>query len=163
MDIEQVLSEDEQAIIEEASRAVAQLEHYRQEGAQVTRRRVEMLYRHLNTAVHARDLRELRAYVREIARERYEAGYQLSDVQAAFAALEESIWRDAETRLPRYDLAFGIGLVSTALAHGRDTLGRTFDAAAPRAVGPAPDLTPFFTGAERGLAPCPPEEMVYPV
>ncbi|HEY6099952.1 MAG TPA: hypothetical protein VIW03_11010, partial [Anaeromyxobacter sp.] len=40
--------------------------------------------------------------------------------------------------------AWGLGLVGTAFAHGREAVGRTFASLAP---GPALDLTPLFSGA----------------
>lgn len=155
MNIEDLLNEQEPAIVEEAVRATAQIGHYRRDGDVETRRRIETLHRRLTKAVGARDLGELLAYVRQIARERASAGFELSEVQAAFSALEEAIWHRAVRRLPNYDLLFGEGMVCTALAHGRDTLRRAFDSAAPHVRAPCPDLTPLFKGAECSLAASP--------
>ncbi len=163
MDIEDVLSEDEPAIVGEACAAIAQVEPYRRDGAQRTHGRIEALTRQLMAAVRARDLTELRAYARQIASERYEAGFELSDVQAAFSALEAAIWHRALVRLPPYDLAWGLGLVSTALAHGRDALGRAFESAVPRTPAPTLDLTPLFKGTGPVVAASAVEEMVFPV
>jgi hypothetical protein len=161
MNIEELLSEEERAIVDEAFQATMEVARYRRDGTPVTRRRVEALYRQLAEAVRARDLTGLLAYVRQIARERSEAGFELADVQAAFSALEDAIWHRAVSRLPAYDVPFGSGIVCTALAHGRDTLSHEFDAAAPHVPAPYPDLTPFFRGTESALAPCPAEEMVF--
>jgi hypothetical protein len=161
MNIEELLSEEERAIVDEAFQATMEVARYRRDGTPVTRRRVEALYRQLAEAVRARDLTGLLAYVRQIARERSEAGFELADVQAAFSALEDAIWHRAVSRLPAYDVPFGSGIVCTALAHGRDTLSHEFDASAPHVPAPYPDLTPFFRGTESALAPCPAEEMVF--
>ena len=59
------------------------------------------------------------------------------------------------TRLPSYDVLFGEGMVCTALAHGRDTLRRAFDSAAPHVRAPCPNLTPLFKGTETSLAGVP--------
>jgi hypothetical protein len=153
MNVEDLLSEDERAIVSEVCRVVAQLEHYRRDGTHATRCRIEALYKQLMTAVAARDLNGLRAYVAQIARERLEAGFELPEVEAAFSALEEAIWCHALVRLPPYDQAFALGLASTALAHGRDALERGFHYA-HQAPEPYLDLTPLFTGAGRVPAAC---------
>jgi hypothetical protein len=160
MNIEDVLGQDEVAIVSEAARALGQHEHYQRDGVEATRRRVEALYRHLRSAVSARDVALLRAYVGQVARERLDAGFQLSELQAAFSALEEAIWRDALARLPVYDQAWGLGLALTALAHGRDALGRAYEFSAR---APALDLSPLFGGVAHLLAPPPAEELVFPV
>lgn len=160
MDIEDLLSEQEAAIVEEALRATEEVAPYRRDGELTTRRRLEELHRRLTAAVSKRDVTDLLAYVRQIARERSEAGFELSDVAAAFSALEDAIWHRAVAQLPAYDVQFGHGMVATALAHGKDTLCHEFDAGAPHAPAPYPDLTPLFRGTQTELAPCPPEEIV---
>jgi hypothetical protein len=159
MNIEDLLSEQEPVIVEEAVRATAEIGPYRRDGAVERRRRIGALHRRLTEAVTARDLTGLLAYVRQIASERSAAGFELSDVQAAFTALEDAIWHRAVTRLPSYDVLFGEGMVCTALAHGRDTLRRAFDSAAPHVRAPCPDLTSLFKGTESSLARVPAEGM----
>jgi hypothetical protein len=159
MDIEELLNEDEPAIVSETCRVVGELEHYRRDGHEATRGRVEALYRRVLEAVSTRDLGDLRAYAAQVARERSEAGYELPEVQAAFSALEKAIWQRALVRLAPYDQSWVLGLACTALAHGRAALGRAFDSLAPRTPAPCLDLTALFTGTER-VAAC--DEMVYP-
>jgi hypothetical protein len=157
MNIEELLRENEAAIVADACQAIGRLEHYRRDGAQETHRRVEMLYRHLIEAVHARDLEKLRTYAAQTARERLATGFELSELVAVFSAVEEAIWHHALIRLPRYDQAFGIGLACTVLAHGKAELVRAVEADAPSAPVPSIDLTPLFHGA----APVrPPEQKV---
>ena len=146
MNIEDVLREDEPAIVSETCEAVGRLEHYRRDGAEATRRRVEALYRQLMTAVCARDLEGLRRYAAQVARERLDAGFEIAEVEAAFSALEDAIWHDALARLPHYDQAWGLGLACTALAHGRAALRARLESAAARAAASSLDLTPLFRG-----------------
>jgi hypothetical protein len=146
MNIEELLSENQAAIFADACRAIARLEHYRRDGAQETRRRVEALYGLLIEAVRALDLKDLRAYAAQVARERLATGFELSEVEAAFAAVEDAIWHHALIRLPHYDQAWGIGLACTALAHGRAELSRAIEAGSRRAPPPSIDLTPLFHG-----------------
>jgi hypothetical protein len=162
MNIEDLLREHEQAILTDACQAIGRLEHYRRDGAEVTRRRVELLYRHVIAAVSARDLKDLRAYSAQIARERLAAGFDAPEVEAAFSALEEAIYHHALIRLPAYDQAWGLGLAGTAFAHGKEALVHAVDGSASCPPAFPIDLTPLFSGT--GPAPaCSPEKQVHPI
>ncbi len=159
--IDDLLRDDEPAILDEAAPTIARLEHYRRDGTAATRRRVEALYRHVARAVRARDLDDLLSHATRIARERFEAGFERSEVEAAFEMLEDAISRRALARLAHAELAWGLGLVGTALAHARKELGRTYVSLAPAARPGSMDLTSVFQRSEpRGR---PAEELVYPV
>ena len=160
MGIEELLRIDEAAILEEACRAVTRLEHYRRDGEDTTRWRLQVLYRRVVDAVITRDLAPQRRHLAQVARERHHAGFDLAEVHAAFAALQDAIWRRALAGLEPDELAWGFGLVATALAHGRDTLERTFESLA-RPEAPI-DLTPLFLGAEPASV-ARADELVYPV
>ncbi len=158
--IDDLLRDDEPAILDEAGPTIARLEHYGRDGTDATRRRVEALYRHVARAVRARDLDDLLSHAARIARERFEAGFDLGEVEAAFEMLEDAISRRALARLTQGELAWGLGLVGTALAHARRELGRTFISLAPAPRPGTVDLTAVFKRSEpRGRA----EELVYPV
>jgi hypothetical protein len=161
MQIEELLRDDEPAILEDVWPQIARLEHYRRDGEEETRRRVEALYRHVVRAVRARDLDDLLAHASRIAKERFESGFVLAEVQAAFSTLEDAISRRALARLPRDELAWGLGLVSTVLAHARGELGRTF--ASLPARSPGLDLTPLFSRGHRAVQGRSAEDLVYPV
>jgi hypothetical protein len=159
MKIEDLLRDDEPAILEEAVRTTALLSHYRRDGEEATRRRIQALYRHVARAVHAKDLDELLAHATRIARERYQGGFEQAEVEAAFATLEEAIERRALARMPKDELAWGLGLVATALGHARAELGRTFTSLAHGSRLGAIDLTSVFRRSDAR----PVEELVYPV
>lgn len=161
MKIEDLLRDDEPAILDEATPTIAQLAHYRRDGGEATRRRVAALYRHVTRAVRAKDLDDLLAHATRIARERFEGGFDLTEVEAAFTTLEEAISRRALSRMSHDDLAWGLALVSTALAHARSELGRTFTTLAHGARPGALDLTAVFKRSETAGRPL--EELVYPV
>jgi hypothetical protein len=155
-----LLHEDGAVIVDEAVRAVARMEHYRRDGEDVTRRRVEALYAHLLRAVHEMDLDELLAHARGVAQERFTAGFELSELRSAFVALEEAIYRRALARLSREDATWGLGVVTTALVQARLELGQAFVALAPIAHAPSIDLSVLF---HRGEPSRPAEELVFPV
>src|SRR6266498_1715474 len=139
--IEELLGEDEPAILDEAAPAIARLAHYRRDGAGATRQRLEALYRHVVRAVRARDLDELLRHAAHVAAERAATGFELGEVDAAFSMLEAAIVRRALERLPQAELGWGLGLVGTALAHARSELERTFVSLAPVGRPGAVDLT----------------------
>jgi hypothetical protein len=161
MKIEDLLRDEEPAILDEAVRVTALLSHYRRDGEEATRRRVQALYRAVARAVHARDLDDLLAHAGRIARERFLGGYEQAEVEAAFATLEEAIERRALGRMPKAELAWGLGLVATALGHARAELSRTFGSLAHGSRLGAVDLTAVFTRSEEGGRSV--EELVHPV
>jgi hypothetical protein len=153
MEIEDVLAVDESAIVAEASRAVEHLEHYRRDGAAETHRRLEALYQRVLVAIRARDVTDLTAYAAAIARERRQAGFELPEVQAAFAALEDAIERHAMAQLPAYDQAWGLGLACTAFAHARRALELPYGRCGTRAPVADFDLTQLFAGTGPAAGP----------
>ncbi len=163
MTIDDLLREEEAAILDEAWTTVTRLEHYQRDGAQPTRRRLEVLHRELARAVRSRDLHDLVAHAHRIALRRQAAGYDLREVQAAFTALEEAIWRRALARLPAAELAFGLGRLRAALAHLRDEVRRTWVAAAPGAPAPGLDVAPVLDHTAEVLFDRFLPELVHPV
>lgn len=161
--IDHLLREDEPAILEEARTRVARLEHYRRDGDAPTRERLAALFRRLARAVRTRDLDELLSHAERVARERCAAGFGLAELHAAFSALEEAIWTRASARLPLDEQAWGLALVTTALAHAKEALGRAYLAAAPSGHAPSVDLTPVFRRTRRAAPERRAEEFVYPV
>jgi hypothetical protein len=158
--IQDLLRADRSEILEEAATSVACLEHYRRDGRQVTRDRLEALYAEVARAVDRRDLAGIVAHAVSIARERWEAGFEYVELLSAFTALEAAIHRRTARELPPGERALGLGLVGTAFAHGRKALTREFGALGS---SPALDLTPLFTGPYCDADGRPAAESVYPV
>ena len=144
--IHELLRVDRATILDEASRSIVALAHYERDGRAATRRRLELLYDHVATAIQTRDLGEILDYAARIARERFEAGFDLGEVQSAFFALEEAIWRRALGRVPGAELPEALGLISTAVRRGREAFGREYLSLATRARSPSLDLSRLFKG-----------------
>jgi hypothetical protein len=161
MKIEDLLRDEEAAILAEAIPSTTRISHYRRDGEEATRRRVRALYRAVARAVSSRDLDVVVAHATRVARERFEGGFEQAEVEAAFAALEQAIEKHALARMPQEELAWGLGLVTTALGHARAELGRTFTALAHASRPGAVDLTSMFRRSELGARPV--EELVFPV
>jgi hypothetical protein len=163
MDVVEMLREDEDAILAEAVPAVTWLRHYGAEGEDTARERLQALYRLVERAVADRDLDELLAHARRVARERYEAGYERAEVLAAFSALEEAIWHQALLRLPDGERTWALGLVGTALSHAKEGLTRAFASLAQGPQAPYVDMSRIFRGADAGRRDRFREDLVYPV
>jgi hypothetical protein len=162
--IDDLLRDEEAAILEEARTRVARLDHYRRDGDGATAERLQALYRRLARALRTRDLDELLAHAERVARERCAAGFDLAEVHAAFSALEEAIWARAAAKLALEEQAWGLALVTTALAHAKEALGHAYLAAKPTGHAPTLDLTTVFRRTHRRAAPDRrAEEFVYPV
>ncbi len=146
MDIHDLLREEKAVILEDAWRSVLMLTHYQRDGEAATRERLEALHDHVAKAIRRRDLSDLLDYAERIAKQRFEAGFDLGEVQTAFFMLEEAIWRRALARLPPEALPEGLGLVATAVGRGKDALGRVYLSLASRARVPSLDLARLFKG-----------------
>ena len=114
-----------------------------------TRARIAALYEGLVEAIAHRNATSLLAQAREIADERFRSGYDLSEVQTAFNALEEAIWADVFDRLPPEGYATVLADVSMVLGGAKDALAREYVLLATGAHAPAVDLEALARGVER--------------
>lgn len=150
MDLYQFLQERSTDILNEATDAVAhaRLRHYEEVGREHIHQRLKALYVLTSRAVKERNLGPMVAHANDVARERFSAGYDLWEVQTAFNVLEEAIWRRILKDLPPADYAEALGLISTVLGTGKDTLARRYVALASKARVPTLSLHSLFTGTE---------------
>ncbi len=146
MDLLEVLREDKAEILEHARRSVARLTSYERDGAKSTRQRLETLYDQVAAAVRKRDLGDLLDYAEQIAKQRFDAGYDLSEVQVAFFSLEEAIWGRILARVPPANLAESLGLVATVIGRGKDAFGRAYVSLTTSERAPSFDLSRLFRG-----------------
>jgi hypothetical protein len=92
------------------------------------------------------DLGPVITLAREVARERFTSGYDLTEVQSAFSALETATWTRVLAELDPTQFAQTLGLVSTILGAGKDALGREYVSLAADAHTPSLDLRALFAG-----------------
>lgn len=150
MDVAALLAQHETEILDEAYAALerAHSRHYEEAGETVTRQRLLDLCRLVVAAIRERDLAEMSIYAEKVARERFEDGYDVSEVQAAFNVLEQAMWRRVVDATAPAELAEAVGLLSTVLGFGKDTLARTYVSLASRRHVPSLDLSALFAGVE---------------
>ena len=142
-----ILGKERDSIVGLASQSVRHDRRYELAGSAETRRRIELLYDQMTGAIAGRDLGDVLGYARELARERFESGYDLAELQAAFNALEEATWSTLCARLAPELLAVSLGLVSTVLGAAKDALAREYVSLASRTHVSSLDLSALFTGS----------------
>jgi hypothetical protein len=122
--------------------------HYESAGAEERSRRLAALFDRLVDGLRGRNLEPVVTYAEQVARERFEAGYGLAEVQGAFNALEEATWARAIAELDPAELAETLGMVSTVLGAGKDALARTYVSLAADTHAPSLDLRALFAGTD---------------
>ena len=150
MDVAALLTETEPAIVDEAYAALerSHSRHYEIAGELLTRQRLADLSHLVIAAIRDRDLAEMSVYAEKVARERFDDGYDVSEVQAAFNVLEQAMWRQVVDAAAPTELAEAVGLLSTVLGFGKDTLARTYVSLASQRHVPSLDLSALFAGIE---------------
>lgn len=146
MNLDQLLHERMSEILSEAEKALssARLTHYEKAGEEHNRQKLKALYTLATRAIAERNLGPMLAHAETIARERFETGFDLSEVQTAFNVLEESMWKCILKSLPPVEFGEAIGLVSTVLGAGKDMLCRTYVTLASKSKAPSLDLRSLF-------------------
>ena len=149
IDLDDLLLEAEPGVLDEAYSALhrAHVAHYELAGEAFTRQALADLFRLVVDAIRNRDLAEMSAYSEGIAAERFNHGYDISEVQMAFNSLEDAMWRRVVSTEPPGDLAEAIGLLSTVLGFGKDAVARTYLSLACQRHVPSLDLSALFAGA----------------
>jgi hypothetical protein len=126
------------------------LRHYEGTPASEVRRRLDALFDHLVESMERKDLGPIVRYGETLAGERFTAGFDLSEVQAAMNVLEEATWSTIVSEIPPEGLAEALGLVGTVLGAGKDALARTYVSLATRTHTPSLDLRALFAGTDTG-------------
>jgi hypothetical protein len=150
MTLHELLTERSAEIIDEATGAMARahLKHYERAGSEHIHQRLKALYVLTARAVKERNLGPMVAHADSIARERFEAGFDLWEVQTAFNVLEEALWTRILKELPPADFAEALGLISTVLGTGKDTLARRYVSLASKSKSSSLDLHAMFSGLQ---------------
>jgi hypothetical protein len=147
--VDEILAGRREQIIGEAYQSLqrSHVTHYEAVGGPVTRQWLSELFELVVGAIRHRELTHVVRAAEEIAAQRFHAGFDIGEVQTAFNALEEAMWRQVVAAEPPTDLAEDIGLLSTVLGVGKDALARTYVSLASHRHVPSLDLSALFEGA----------------
>ena len=145
-----LLQESRSSILDESYLVLerSHVHHYEAAGEEFTRARLEGLFDLVVTAIGNRDLSGVSSYAVNVAEERFASGFDISEVQAAFNALEEAMWRVIVAHAAPEDLAQDTGMLSTVLGFGKDVLARTYVSLASRRHVRSLDLSALFAGTQ---------------
>jgi hypothetical protein len=121
--------------------------HYQAAGPEGTRARLERLCDELTVAATSRDVGSIIRYAEELADARFFAGYDLSEIQAAFNTLEEAIWARIIAELRPEELAPALSIVSTILGAAKDALARRYVSLAIHTHTPTLDYESLSMGS----------------
>ena len=149
MDLDVLLSEAEPGVVDGAYSSLhrAHVSHYELAGETFTRQALADLFELVVVAIKTRDLSAMSAYAEGIATERFNHGYDISEVQMAFNSLEDAMWRCVVAAEAPEDLAEAVGLLSTVLGYGKDAVARRYLTLASKRHVPSLDLSALFAGA----------------
>lgn len=120
--------------------------HYERQGEAFTRARLAELFDLVVAAIDDKDLAPLSIHADAIAVERFSSGFDISEVQAAFNALEIAMWRRAVAATDLVELAESIGLLSTVMGFAKDTLARRYISLASDRHVASLDMSALFSG-----------------
>ncbi|HEX4977555.1 MAG TPA: hypothetical protein VFV40_06785 [Nocardioides sp.] len=148
MDVARMFRDAEETVLEEACATLGRshVTHYEAAGDAFTRQGLRDLFRLVVDAIADRDLAEMGVYAEQVARRRFDQGFDIAEVQAAFNALEEAMWRHLVDVVDPDELAQSVALLSTVLGYGKDTLARTYVSLASARHVPSLDLRALFAG-----------------
>lgn len=150
MDVAALLVTQEAEVLDEAYDALerSHVTHYEAAGESFTRKGLADLFRLVVASIGDRDLAEMSVYAEKVAEQRFGQGFDISEVQMAFNALEEAMWRRVVAGTPPDELAEAVGLLSTVLGFGKDALARKYVSLASERHVPSLDLSALFAGIE---------------
>ncbi len=148
VDVIEVLTTEGDAILDSAALALerSNQRHYAKAGPEASKERLGQLLALVVESISKHDLVPMIDHATRIADERFAAGFDIREVQTAFNVLEEAIWDRVVDAIPPCDLAQAIGMVSTVLGTGKDTLARTYVSLATQQHVPSLDLSALFRG-----------------
>jgi hypothetical protein len=144
----EVLTSQTDAILDVGAQALQRSNerHYAEAGPEASRERLAGLLELVVASVAQRDLVPMIDYATAVANERFDAGFDIREVQCAFHVLEEAIWEQVIASVPHTELAESLGMVGTVLGVGRDALARTYVSRASQQHVPSLDLSALFRG-----------------
>ncbi len=148
MDILECLHQNQTEIIRTAFDSLLRtnLRHYSAASANANWDRIEKLFDLTFLCIKEKNLVEMIEYSEKIASERYNAEYDLHEVHAAYNVLEEAVWSVILNHLDPGDYGKALGLVSTVLGAGKETLALTYISLTAKKKPVSLDLSELFKG-----------------
>lgn len=124
MELIKLFESKSQEIIDAALSSLkrAQLKSYSKNSEQENKTRLINLLSLTINCIRDKNLLPMSEYAGKIAKERFENAFDLYEVQTAFNVLEEELWNKVIENIEPQNLGEALGLVSTVLGAGKETL-----------------------------------------
>ena len=148
MNLEKILLNNQTEIINEAFYSLerSRLKHYDSSRADENWQRLAKLFDLTLNGVKSKSLVDMVTYSEKIAKERYESGFDLHEVHTAYNVLEESIWKAIIKEVDSTELAESLGLISTVLGTGKESLAIAFVSLSGKQRVKSLNLSQLFRG-----------------
>ncbi|MBS4035430.1 MAG: hypothetical protein KGZ85_13245 [Ignavibacterium sp.] len=148
MNLHEFLTINKSIIAEEATESLhrAELKSYKSSPIIENKNRIEKLLELTISGVDNRTLFGMTEYSEKVANERFTAGFDLHEVHTAFNVLEETIWKKVVENFPASELGNALGLISTVLGAGKETLALTYVSLASKRKTSTLNLSGLFGG-----------------
>ena len=138
MEISAVLASAQDRVVSEVVASLQQRDQAHHDASSPEQRRCDVrhLFELVLQCVHEGSAESIITPSEQIAADRFAAGADLAEVQAAFNSLAEVLWRQVAGTFAGDQRVEALGLVNAVLGTGKDTLARTYVALASRAGSP---------------------------
>lgn len=148
MDTIKLLEDNIESIVDEAFESIepVKLQGYTKVGETRTKNKLRKLLNETIRCIKEKSLIPMVEYTTEMAKERYNAGYDLYEVQTAINALEEAIWKKIFKEMKPEQYSEALGLTSTVLGAGKDNLATTYVELASKTKSKTINLQELFNG-----------------
>jgi hypothetical protein len=146
MDLKELLRTQSGEILENALQSLncAHLKSYSKSSQEENKKRLLNLLTLTQQCVVEKKLIPMKEYASKIAKERFDAGFDLHEVHTAFNALEEELWNRVTKNISAEILGEALGLISTVLGAGKEELALTYVTLASKTRTPTLNLTELF-------------------
>ena len=146
MDLKELLIKQSSEILENAIQSLncAHLKSYKKSSGGENKKRLLNLLTLTQQCVIDKKLLPMKEYAAQIAKERFDAGFDLHEVHTAFNALEEELWNRVTKQIAPENLGEALGLISTVLGAGKEELALTYVALASKTRTQTLNLTELF-------------------
>jgi hypothetical protein len=150
MSVDAVLAGAGDEIVDEAYAELHPSIHpnYHALGEALTRKYLTELFDQVLNGVVNREAVHLVHHAEEIAEDRFHAGFDLAEVQAAFNALEQAMWRRVVQLENSSELLVSVALLSSILGAGKDALARVYVHLASHRHAPHVNVEALYGGTE---------------
>ena len=146
MDLKELLKTQSSEILDGALQSLncAHLKSYSKSSPGENKKRLLNLLTLTEKCVGEKRLLPMKEYSAQIAKERFDAGFDLHEVHTAFNALEEEIWNRVTKNISAENLGEALGLISTVLGAGKEELALSYVTLASKTRTQTLNLTELF-------------------